>query len=347
MVPGGYDRNPTGPNHCQHLLKAVSSSPSLRAVTLSWKGPPIGGFPPSMQALLAKTMPTIPLDQTQARGATALIRRQAPSTQAIPLAARDQAKIRAHVHYIWSANSTGANDLVDSRMEFVERLLNPDESTSLPRDAPIRLIETIFPPDRMPEVRDSVIAAIEAKGLMPRIFTFAANGLVDYRSKGDHVGCTVLAQSLLETMQNDANRLLCADLAGPVFIAASDMCTGRTMVGIDGPEREWFPAVQRCLALMRIQGEWMRDRMVLWRRAVCAHRDAGRVFRAARDGRPLELGKRLMLGKLAGGLAIKGVVRRPDGEEVEVGPMEAARLGGHDDCVKVLEEVVKGRDGTS
>jgi len=37
------------------------------------------------------------------------------------------------------------------------------------------------------------------------------------------------------------------------------------------------------------------------RRAHEAHRDARLVFRAAAEGRPLELQRRLVLGKLAGG----------------------------------------------
>ena len=91
-------------------------------------------------------------------------------------------------------------------------------------------------------------------------------------------------------------------------------------------------------------GSRRRGRLALWRRGVEAKRDAGMVFRAAKDGRPLELGKRLRLGKLAGALDRKGVVT-VDGHEREVSSLEAARLGGHDDCVSVLEECVESLKG--
>lgn len=69
-----------------------------------------------------------------------------------------------------------------------------------------------------------------------------------------------------------------------------------------------------------------------------AKRDAGMVFRAAAEGRPMELEKRLRLGKLAGGLHMKGEVTADDtSTTTRVTPLEAARLGGHEDCVKVLE----------
>jgi len=42
--------------------------------------------------------------------------------------------------------------------------------------------------------------------------------------------------------------------------------------------------------------------MLHLKRAHEAHRDARLVFRAAAEGRPLELQRRLVLGRLAGGL---------------------------------------------
>lgn len=74
-----------------------------------------------------------------------------------------------------------------------------------------------------------------------------------------------------------------------------------------------------------------------WRRAVEAKRDAGVVFKAASEGRPLELAKRLRLGRLAGGLERKGVVK---GGAI-VGPLEAARLAGHDECEQLLEDALR------
>ena len=78
------------------------------------------------------------------------------------------------------------------------------------------------------------------------------------------------------------------------------------------------------------------DQLVRWRRAHEAHRDASMVFQAAREGRPMELEKRLRLGKLAGGAWVTGVV---DGVGMDV--LEAARAGGHVDCVEVLINVRK------
>ena len=51
----------------------------------------------------------------------------------------------------------------------------------------------------------------------------------------------------------------------------------------------------------------------------------------------MELAKRLRLGVLAGALEAKGEVGVVDGEAMAVGPLEAARLGGHRECVRVLE----------
>jgi len=74
--------------------------------------------------------------------------------------------------------------------------------------------------------------------------------------------------------------------------------------------------------------------MLRFRRAHEAHRDARLVFRAAAEGRPLELQMRLVLGKLAGGAAILGKV---DG--VMITPLDAARAGGHGECIEVLSDI--------
>ena len=65
-------------------------------------------------------------------------------------------------------------------------------------------------------------------------------------------------------------------------------------------------AAVRCTQVLQLEGNRRRGRLALWRRGVEAKRDAGMVFQAASEGRPLELGKRLRLGKLAGGLDILG-----------------------------------------
>ena len=68
-----------------------------------------------------------------------------------------------------------------------------------------------------------------------------------------------------------------------------------------------------------------RARAVLaFRRGHQAHRDASLLGRCCGEGRPLELGKRLRLGKLACSA----------GRLVELDAM--AREGGHDDCMEVL-----------
>ena len=71
--------------------------------------------------------------------------------------------------------------------------------------------------------------------------------------------------------------------------------------------------------------------MIRFRRAHGAHRDARLVFRAAAEGRPLELQRRLVLGKLAGGLDLLGEV-----SGVLTTPLEAASAAGHQECIEVL-----------
>jgi len=71
-----------------------------------------------------------------------------------------------------------------------------------------------------------------------------------------------------------------------------------------------------------------RGMILRFRRAHEAHRDARLVFRAAAEGRPLELQKRLVLGKLACGLDI---LSESDG--VMMTPLGAARAGGHEECI--------------
>ena len=72
--------------------------------------------------------------------------------------------------------------------------------------------------------------------------------------------------------------------------------------------------------------------LMRFRRAHEAHRDARLVFHAAAEGRPLELQRRLVLGKLAGGLHVKG---KADGSTHTV--LEVARAREHGECVRILE----------
>ena len=73
--------------------------------------------------------------------------------------------------------------------------------------------------------------------------------------------------------------------------------------------------------------------MLRLRRAHEVHRDARLVFRAAAEGRPLELQRRLVLGGLAGGRERLGEV---DGKMMT--PLDAARAGGHEECIKVFSD---------
>jgi len=81
--------------------------------------------------------------------------------------------------------------------------------------------------------------------------------------------------------------------------------------------------------------------IVKWRRAHEAHRDARLVFRAAAEGRPLELQKRLALGKLAGGLQLPGIMpsdhgHRQDSSMRDIGPLAASIAGRHQECAALL-----------
>ena len=86
-------------------------------------------------------------------------------------------------------------------------------------------------------------------------------------------------------------------------------------------------------ALIRQAMASRRGMMLRLRRAHEAHRDARLVFRAAAEGRPLELQRRLVLGKLAYGLDILCEVGG-----IMMTPLDAARAGGHGGCIKALED---------
>ena len=118
------------------------------------------------------------------------------------------------------------------------------------------------------------------------------------------------------------------------------MCIGRVDRKRGEEGGEWVGAVKRCIEVLSIRDGRRRRRLVRWRRAAAARRDAARMFRAAAEGRPLELAKRMRLGVLAGGLELKGEVE--DGSAAGgtrlAGPLEAARMGGHEECVRLLAE---------
>lgn len=117
------------------------------------------------------------------------------------------------------------------------------------------------------------------------------------------------------------------------------------------------------------------DAIVRFRHAHDARKDAKIVFKAAREGRPMELAKRLRLGKLAGALAMRCKLPAAQFENLEsewravksrvmdhmsvttggsaqlelpldpseatilCSPLTAAVLGDHRDCVAQLEKV--------
>lgn len=97
---------------------------------------------------------------------------------------------------------------------------------------------------------------------------------------------------------------------------------------------------KRWVKLVCLRGRERRDAVVRWRRAVRAHADVPLMHRAAWEGRPMELAKRLRLGRLAGGLGMRLEVKGPNMSPQLATPLEAARLGGHDECVRVLEEAM-------
>jgi len=121
-----------------------------------------------------------------------------------------------------------------------------------------------------------------------------------------------------------------------------------------------------CIALLRV---WCPGRLgavirllryshlLRFRMSHEAHRDARLVFRAAAEGRPLELQKRLIWGKLAGGLSIRrrvGNSKSNSESDVMVTPLEAAEVGGHSECVvtllrelRELEVMLRRREGAA
>lgn len=108
---------------------------------------------------------------------------------------------------------------------------------------------------------------------------------------------------------------------------------GLAPVGEHNPKRERNKGPIEARATNQTVQYPSRDRRLLcWRRAVEAKRDAAIVFKAAAEGRPMELEKRLVLGYLVGGhLACKlhadGTVKTP---------LEAALAGDHLHCARLL-----------
>ena len=89
-------------------------------------------------------------------------------------------------------------------------------------------------------------------------------------------------------------------------------------------------------ALIRQARARRRGTMLQLRRAYEAHMDARLVFRAASEGQPLELQRKLVLGKLAGGASTARIT--PTGHRVT--PLAAATAGGHEDCAKLLRGAI-------
>lgn len=79
-----------------------------------------------------------------------------------------------------------------------------------------------------------------------------------------------------------------------------------------------------------------RADLALWRSAHEAKTDASLVFDAAAQGRPMELQRRLRLGKRAGGLVARGRISSEHGELLT--PLQAARACGHGECEQLLRE---------
>jgi len=117
-------------------------------------------------------------------------------------------------------------------------------------------------------------------------------------------------------------RLAQADLSESDVVGIALQCS-RAILRTVELDPSWSLDDGRVLrqAVMELEREWRMARrrvMLDCRRAHEAHRDARLVFRAAAEGRPLELQKRLVLGKLAGG--------------VTAGVLSASREAGHAEC---------------
>lgn len=82
----------------------------------------------------------------------------------------------------------------------------------------------------------------------------------------------------------------------------------------------------------------------MWRRASDAWRDRALVFPSATQGRPLELVKRLELGKLADGHWTKGQIEGSDGNAIRLDVLEATVREGHMECAAILQ-AARQRDG--
>lgn len=133
--------------------------------------------------------------------------------------------------------------------------------------------------------------------------------------------------------------------SGTGLVEAVDAAAkGRVNAPAEGPGSEWAGPARLCERALRIESKRRGVGLLRWRRAVEVKRDSELIFRSARDGRPLELGKRLRLGKLGGGLWKKGLVE-VGGVTKEVSAMEAACMGGHLECVRVLDEAVREQMG--
>ena len=170
-----------------------------------------------------------------------------------------------------------------------------------------------------------------------RAMDYCGRGFRYAVESGNAMQVVVVGQAMLELMERkDAPRGLirgCTD----VHLQASVVARGRYGLRSSDPGGEWTGAARRCQSMVELSCGWRRDGLLGWRRAVEAKRDAGRVFASARDGRPLELGKRLVLGRLAGALESLHDLEH-GGSVVQVTAVEAALLGGHMECVKVLRE---------
>lgn len=99
-------------------------------------------------------------------------------------------------------------------------------------------------------------------------------------------------------------------------------------------------APERELAKVAFVDPRRGDQLVRWRRAVEVRRNARLIFQAAAQGRPMELERRLQLGKLADG----GKANARGGRQMVA--LSAARAGGHSECVSLLEDNVTGLSGT-
>lgn len=186
-----------------------------------------------------------------------------------------------------------------------------------------------------PELCMQVLDGLRCRGPRPvSLERLSLSDLPRRQAVNDAVAAVVLKNRMLRSVELDGRQKMPARGAHALAIAARNLLTD-CVFGPFHVFREPESRINILNALDAGPRTWGRGRLqvLAFRRAHEAKRDAGRIFHAAAHGRPLELAKRLRLGVLAGGAESVGEL---GGRTVSA--LQAARQGGHDVCVKVLQD---------